>query len=265
MFRPHSLNALLIGALASTLFAAHSNPPETDPANWTSDDVYRILNNSPWTKSVKMRFSSAAPIESPGSNSAPANTNVGNQMPMSGMGRRGMGGGMGGRSRTYSSSGGSSNANSNVPTGPTQVTIQWQSAVPVQIAAARKAGDQAATSSFKPLEDYVIGVIGIPAVALGGRAASTDSESTTDQERQQRIADRVKTAASLVRSGHDPLTPTKVEMDQGFDGRILIHFPKSDPITLADKTVEFRLVLGKNELRKKFELKEMEYQGKPAL
>jgi hypothetical protein len=263
MFRPHFLNALLIGTLASALFGAKSNPPETDPAHWTSDDVYRILNNSPWTKTVKMKFSSLGPIESPGQNSAPSNAN--NQMPNmgGGMGRRGMGGG--GRSRTYSSGGSASNTSANAPSGATQISIQWQSAVPVQIAAARKAGDQAAVSSFKPLDDYVIAVIGLPAVALGGRAASTDSESTTDQEQQQRIADRVKAAASLIRSGHDPLTPNKVEFDQGFDGRMLIHFPKADPITAADKTVEFRLMMGKNELRKKFELKEMEYQGKPAL
>jgi hypothetical protein len=46
---------------------------------------------------------------------------------------------------------------------------------------------------------------------------------------------------------------------------MLLHFPKSDPITVAEKSVEFRLALTKGELKKKFELKEMEYQGKLEL
>ncbi len=43
---------------------------------------------------------------------------------------------------------------------------------------------------------------------------------------------------------------------------MLIHFPKSDPITPGEKSVEFRLGTGRAEVRKKFPLKEMEYQGK---
>jgi hypothetical protein len=56
-----------------------------------------------------------------------------------------------------------------------------------------------------------------------------------------------------------------VELNQGADGRILFYFPKAEPITLGDKTVEFRLIAGRTEIRKKFPLKEMEYKGKLEL
>jgi hypothetical protein len=56
-----------------------------------------------------------------------------------------------------------------------------------------------------------------------------------------------------------------VELNQGADGRILLYFPKSDPITPGEKTVEFRLIAGRTEIRKKFTLKEMEYKGKLEL
>ena len=41
--------------------------------------------------------------------------------------------------------------------------------------------------------------------------------------------------------------------------------PKSDPIQPSDKSVEFRLVMGKTKVQKKFSLKEMEYDGKLEL
>ena len=75
----------------------------------------------------------------------------------------------------------------------------------------------------------------------------------------------MKSSASLLRSGHEPLKPVKIELDQGKDGRMLLHFPKTDPIKTGEKAVEFRLVMGHSELRKKFPLKEMEYRGKLAL
>jgi hypothetical protein len=145
------------------------------------------------------------------------------------------------------------------------VTVQWQSARVVQYAAAKKAGDPIDPASFKPLDDYVIAVIGLPITAVGGPAASADSANTISQDEQARIEAHVKSSASILRSGHEPLSPTKVELDQGADGRMLIHFPKSDPITAKDGTVEFQLTMGRSHLRRKFPLKEMEFQGKLAL
>lgn len=258
--RPICPLLFLACALSTSAVLAWAPPQNGDPAQWSSDDVYAILHNSPWTRTVKLKISNdssgALGNQTPDSgtpNDAPIPSNMG------GVNRRGMGAGR--SSGTYSS--GSGKNTPSVPkTGPTEVTIQWQSALVVRMAAARNAGGTVDSASFKPSDEYVIGVIGLPITAIGGRAASADSDSTISGQEEQRIEEHVKGSASILRSGHHPLTATKVELDQGADGRMLIHFPKSDPITAGEKTIEFRLATGRAELRKKFPLKEMEYQGK---
>jgi hypothetical protein len=258
--RNTSLIVLLAIIRAAAVGAAEVR--NSDPSEWTGPEVFQILNNSPWSKPVKVDV--PAPADNFGSQNA-GNTasNAGAAPPAAGgMGRRGMGGG-GRTQRTYSS-GSSSSGNSSARSGPTQVTIQWQSALVVRMAAAKKAGDPTDAASFKPLSEYVIAVIGLPITAVGGRAASSDSASTLTGEDEQRIEEHVKSSTSLICSGHK-LTPVKVELDQGKDGRMLIYFPKTDPIKASDKSVEFRLAMTKGELRKKFPLKEMEYRGQLEL
>jgi hypothetical protein len=135
----------------------------------------------------------------------------------------------------------------------------------VQIAAAKKADPNADLSKLKPLDNYVIAVIGLPMRALGGRAASIDSDQTTDEEETKNLENRLKDSTELMASGHEALHPTKVELNQGADGRILFYFAKNDPITVGEKTVEFRLFAGRTEIRKKFALKDMEYHGELEL
>ncbi len=250
--------------LGTSALLALSDLHNSDPSQWTSSDVYQILNNSPWTKTLKMNFldegSNTLGNQTAGSGS---NSNSGQMPPgAGGMGRRGMGGGR--PQGTYSSGGGRSPSSSS-KSGPMVVTVQWQSALIVRMAAAKKAGETVDLTSFKPLDEYVIAVIGLPITAVGGRAASADSDNTLSQAEEQRLEEHVKSSASILRSGHDPLTPTKVELDQGSDGRMLIHFSKSDPIKVTDKSVEFRLATNGAEIRKKFPLQDMEYQGKLEL
>ena len=118
---------------------------------------------------------------------------------------------------------------------------------------------------MKPLDEYVIAVIGLPITAVGGRSASADSDSTVGAEEEGRIEENVKKSAAIVRSGHSPISPTRVDLAQGSAGRMLIHFSKADAITASEKTAEFRLQAGKTEIRRKFSLKDMEFQGKLEL
>lgn len=259
-FRSLSSFAFIL-ALGSAGWAA-SNWYNDDPSEWSGTQVFQILHNSPWTRTLKIDL--PAPGQDSFGNQSAGNTNVNNSPPpgAGSMGRRGMGGGS--RQRTYSSGSGNSSSGAAGKAGPTEVTVQWQSALVVRMAAAKKNGDAANPASFKALDEYVIAIIGLPITAVGGPAASADSANTLSPEQEQRLENHVKSSASIVRS-HGSLAPTKVEFDQGFDGRMLLHFPKSEPITAAEKSVEFRLALTKGELRKKFELKEMEYQGKLEL
>ena len=65
--------------------------------------------------------------------------------------------------------------------------------------------------------------------------------------------------------GSQKLNPTKVELHQGRDGRAVFHFERSQAITSSDKDAEFRITSDRMEIRKKFALKDMEFQGKLEL
>jgi hypothetical protein len=242
---------LLTAVLGVGAAWASSDAYSSDPSQWTGVEVHQILNNSPWAKTLKMNFYD----NGPGIGSQTTGNGPNNSAPVGMAGRRGMG-----RSGGTYNSGGKPPSDSKSP--PEEVTVQWQSALVIRLAAAKKAGESTEPASFKPLDEYVIALIGIPMTAVGGRGASTDSESTLTPEDEQRIQERVKNAASLLRSGHEALKPTKVELDQGKDGRMLLHFSKADPIQVSEKSVEFHLELGRTKIQKKFPLKEMEYQGK---
>jgi hypothetical protein len=248
--------SLLTFVLGAGLLFAFSDLHNSNPSQWTGVEVHQILNNSAWAKTVKMNFYNTGP--GIGNQSAGNGPNNSGPVGMGGTGRRGMGGGRSGG--TYSSGGSRPPADSKSP--PEEVTIQWQSALIIRMAAAKRAGEATDAAAFKPLDEYVIALIGLPMTAVGGRGASADSDSTLTQEDEERIQGRVKNSASILRSGHAPLTPTKVELDQGKDGRMLIHFSKSAPISVDEKSVEFHLDMGRTQIRKKFPLKDMEYQGK---
>jgi hypothetical protein len=128
------LFATTLGTTAALSFADVHN---SDPSEWTGPEVYQVLNNSPWAKTLKVDV--PAPADNFGSqNTGNTASNAGALPPgAGGMGRRGMGGGR--AQRTYSSGGASGNSNSSARSGPTEVTIQWQSALVVRMAAAKKA------------------------------------------------------------------------------------------------------------------------------
>jgi hypothetical protein len=250
--------------LGGGVLLASSDWQKADPSQWTDRDVYQILNKSPWSKTSKIRVSSQDSGgyggQTPGTNNPGGTWGSGGQMPtgMGGMGRRGMGGGgYGGAGR------GTSGAPPNTKNSePSEVTVQWQSALPVRLAAAKKSGGSVGVTSYKPLDEYVLAVIGLPMRYIGGHSASADSAETNSSDDVRRLQDHLKSATSLLRSGHDPLVPTKVELNQGVDGRILFYFPKTDPITAKDKTVDFRIDMGSMDLKNKFVVKDMEYQEK---
>ncbi len=252
--------------LSASLLLAFSDWQKTDPSQWTSDDVYRILNNSPWSKPSKIKVSGQSSgglgdQTSQGTNNSSGTWGNSGQMPPGmggGLGRRGVGGGYGGGGRGT----GGSRPNSTPKSQPVEVTVQWQSALPVRLAAAKKSGSSADMASLKPSDDYVIAVIGLPMRYIGGRSASSDSAETNSSDDDQRLADHLRTATSLLRPGHEPLNPTKVAVNQGTDGRILFYFPKAEPITVEDKSVEFRIAMESMDLRKKFTLKDMEFKDK---
>lgn len=250
------IQGLVLTSIAAVAFAA-SSWQKDDPSQWTSEDVYQILNNSPWSKSVSVRIASVNPgygDQGAGNGGNGGTWGNGGQMPGGGLGRGGGMGRMGG--------GGMGRGRGTVPPEQsTTVTVQWQSALPVRLAEAKSSGGAVDAAAMKPLNEYVIAVIGLPKSGLGSQWSTGTSGDDSDDER---LADHLK-VITVLSVGHERLNPTKVELNQGRDGRTIFHFEKSEPITLHDKDADFRITSDRMEVRKKFALKDMEFQGKLEL
>lgn len=169
-----------------------------------------------------------------------------------GMGR--MGGGMG--------SGGMGRRRGGSPSqqGPA-VTVLWASALPVRLAEAKSSGGAEDIGAMKPLDEYVIAVIGFPKSGFEPQGSTSDSGDDSDDTR---LVDHLK-VITVLSFGEKRLNPAKVELNQGRDGRAIFHFEKSEAVTSRDKDAEFRVTGDHMEIKKKFPLKDMEYQGKLEL
>jgi hypothetical protein len=143
------------------------------------------------------------------------------------------------------------------------IGLRWHTALPVRQAMAKmRFGDEAATSPQAKLlierkePRYVVGVTGMPPLLIAARGGN--------------FADRVKQITELRRKDKDPLKPADVqgEMDQSTQrANLYIVFPKDDAtaITLDDKEVEFFMKLPQAEVKRKFKLKDLVYNGKLEL
>lgn len=224
---------------------------KTDPSQWSTEEVYQILNDSPWSKTVQVAVMPSAMDQERGGRGGwdegvPGGMGGGG---WGGMGGPGTGGpGMGRRRGGYPAN------------GPT-VTIRWVSALPVRLAEAKSSGSAAGETALKPMDQYVIAVLGMPKSGFTPRSESRDSDDAPDDKE---FAGHLKTITSLIYS-HQRVGPERIELNQGRDARTLFYFDKSDPIELKDKEVEFRVNGDRMQIRRKFILKDMQYDGKLEL
>jgi hypothetical protein len=138
-----------------------------------------------------------------------------------------------------------------------RVTVRWDSALPIRQALSKQGP---AGSADKPaLESepasYIVAVADLPRAGeyMGAMVAAAVNR-----------LDQLVAATSITLKGKPALTPEKVE--HGRDGTsLLFTFPRGSPISLDDKEVEFATRIGAMEVRRKFKLKDMVYQGKLAL
>ena len=286
------ISVLMLGCVA--VFGADSWQNKA-PSDWTSEDVTKILNDSPWSQQVKLQMG-----EGGGGRGMGRGGYGGGGMGRGGYGGGGMGGpggggwgggGMGGGGG-WGGNGGGGGWGGNRGGGqggdsrqgrPSSVTVRWQSAAPVQQALAKQNGNggssapadyqaqpattPAATPAAAPKDEYVIAVAGLP--QWSGRRRNADSDENQDsansqQDRLNAMLDRMKESTTLTPKGKSPFGPDKVE--RADDGTFLFYFPKSEQaLSLDDKEVEFATRLGPMDVKTKFKLKEMTYQGKLAL
>jgi hypothetical protein len=264
-----------------------------DFSQWTVADAKKMLSNSPWAKTVTvnlrkmaMRTVDAREVALSSASSMPALLRPPlsmadnrraylvapdlREVPQSGSaaGQTGAGGQTG--RQPPPTTGGApgtmgQNPGQTAPEGPPQpaapqgnpVVIEWESATPVRLAEAKlKAGDGQPTpadveQAKKPADDYMIALVGIPGKPDEGEDKEMAAAATiTPKDKQSIQATSVK------------------EQSMSGGGRALIFsFPKTQPITEDDKTVQFKLAKGPlpTEIKQNFKLKDMHYEGKLTL
>src|ERR1022692_1991961 len=160
------------------------------PADWTSEEIDRLITKSPWAKTVKAQYASGA------GNSGDGGGYPGGGGRSGGIGIPGIGGigipGIGGMGRGRGNSGGSPRGGA---ASPYEGTVRWESARPVLDA------------MKSPLPEafegrYVISVSGIP--LMGGRSTSAgEDDDSSASRREQDDLDRLRGLSSLQSKGRD--------------------------------------------------------------
>jgi len=269
---------------------------EAKPSSeWSSSEVERMITKSPWAKEVT--------ISTPGrGNGYPNSANRrggggGIGFPGGGIGFPG-GGGLGypGGGR-YPNGGGYPNGGNYPNGGPNggnypndgstgsrtyHATLRWESAAPIQ-EALRIGADDKPNPDFAKY--YVLNLVGdLPDPTDRQRGYDDDRPSTTtcnncntddDRSRDDQDADeRTRRRLAMYKEY------TKLERKDGFlrlekvtEGSrfgssspgTAFYFSRLDNITIEDKLISFYTKIGQAEVRAKFTLKEMMYQGKLAV
>jgi hypothetical protein len=206
---------------------------------WSDKDVAKMMNDSPWAKSA------TASMNVPG----------GGPPPGAGAGPGGFGGGApGGPQGGGGSEFGPGAQGMSAPT--LDVVARWQTALPIRQAFVRlKYGAEADKSAdAKKILDqeqrpYEIVLSGPMGMFLHGKP----------EESAKALSD--VTVLSSNRTGE--IKPIQIEVSKpGKSMDVLFVFPRSMPFTIDDKEVVFSTKLGTSNLKYKFKLKDMVFDGK---
>ena len=252
------LRIVIVVACAAFVVAAEDFWLKKPYTEWSEKDANKLLQNSPWAHEVSIGSPGG---ESPGGGGGRGRGGrgggggemgggggeMGGGGGMSGGGMSGGGGGgeMGGTGR-----GGRGESMGDVGGGQSStqmlIRIRWESATPIREALVltrlgREKADSDDAKKFlgQTVPSYVIAIVGLP--------------PQTMQLRPEAYAALAK-SATLVRKDKDPI---QAENATARDRVVYFLFPRTSPITLEDKEVEFVSKLGRLEVRRKFKLKDM--------
>lgn len=259
------------GCLAAStvfLFAAGNTPwLNKDFKDWTRDDAELIMRKSPWAKQIPMPAAGRpevmvlehgdtyAPPPS-GSVGNPSNTTTGVNMSAAGHpGSNGPADPSGTHNLPTPQSPSSATAPTGAPRHETDLTIIWASAKPIRLAVLKLRSEgntptqEEMDRATRITQDYVIAVAGLPAPEAGFDPGT------------------LKNTATLAVKGNPPKASNRSFYRKiGNSDVYFLHFPKiAIPLTAADRQVDFRMTMGKIEVKRKFDLNEMQFQGDLSL
>jgi hypothetical protein len=234
---------VLILTLIGTIAEAADFLKDKKPSEWSDKDIEKLLTRSPWAKDATVSFNMAGMEGGPGGMR-------GGGPPGGGMGGP-SGGGMGGPPGGVM--GGPPGGAAGGPGGggmpEFHATVRWESAAPVR--AARR-------SAVATDGQYVISVTGLP---LGPRNNGNHQPDRTE------LLTRLAGLTDLERKGKDSINCSRADMSQAEDSNSLLFYfdPGPAPIRPEDKEITFNTKMGPLQVKAKFVLKEMMFEGKLAL
>jgi hypothetical protein len=251
---------ILAAAAVVALTAGDLAWKDKQVSEWSDDDVQQILTSSPWSRmSVPELTRSQDQGRGMGRRGGMGGSGGGIGMGGGGMGGGGWGGrgggggygGAGGNNGNGGYGGGQqrrddddSDQNSSGSSSQSRnVTVRWESALPVQDALLKS--KETGTPSIDD-DHYAISVIGVP-----NRIANNDS---------------AKPKAELKREGKKTIKSSDARViarDKGSE--ILFLFPRSQEITAQDKQITLEAHIGRMKVTQSFYLTDMNYRGKLAL
>ncbi|MEO8658187.1 MAG: hypothetical protein ABI693_06940 [Bryobacteraceae bacterium] len=213
------------------------------PSQWTEAEAQSILSDSPWSKETSPAIDRTAN----GRRSSGGMGRVG--VGMGGMGGPRMGGRGGGMGRNPSQTDPGADGSGTSRTPAPNVTVRWESALPVQEAHLKLADSNAPSIDEA---SYTIAVTGLPRRLING----------DDKD----IEKHLKSAGELKRAGKKTIHSTEAEVIEKDSGPvILFKFPRSAEIVKNDGAVEFTATIGSAKLAQSFSLLDMLFNGKLEL
>ncbi len=225
------LRSIAIASLSAAALWAADFWESKSYTEWSEKEVGKLMTNSPWSQKITVYMS----------------------------GGRGGGGGAGGGGAGGRGGGGFGGAGGGAGQAPSMsLFVRWFSSIPVKQAMVRsKYGAEAATAQqaidylAREESHYVVAVVGLP-----GRMAGF----------VQRNPDALKENTVLKRKKKEPINPDNVQVQpQEESVSFYFMFPKTDAITADDKEVEFVMKTQRFQVKRKFKLKNMVFNGELSL
>ena len=251
------LGTLAVWVVAGVALAAADFWEEKDFTTWSEEDIVKMLEDSPWSQEVGVRTGKLTnQFGKGGESGGDSSFRIQQRTQQATTGSNDYGQGPGALRSGIIGNNRSSELPDAMP-----LNISWRSALPFKQAVVRRAMAQDGLDGDNPVpaeqQDFLEQGENYYVVSISGFPARSGAWFRKDA---------LMASTQLLRKNKRPLFPENIEVFL-YEGTLgmLIYFAKDDPITLADKDVEFVSTVVDIEIKKKFKLKDMVFGGQLVL
>ena len=257
MMRLHAIWAVLLGT-GAVLCAADFWLTQ-DAAQWSEKQIRQMATDSPWAREANVSLKGLnLPLAS---RNAPGRRAPGPLEEQPGVSGRPSGG--------YAEA-----SDRAMPT----IVVRWESATPVSEACAKGGMDPYLFSCTSKLlylsglaqkftdlarEFYIVSMSNYPNLAGEGKAGDAPQHSAAANAALESLAHSLQQTTFLRRGTKTPIQPAHaVALPAGRVLLIIFFFPRTEPISLADKEIGFTSSNGAMDVKTKFSLQKMVFRGR---